>query len=74
MLSMESLLLKGLENGFKHLTKQGAENKLYLPLKKMKIIFWKREGSNGSRLSTCVSHTRTCNCLDFVLQQVTSGP
>jgi hypothetical protein len=62
MFNMELLLLKGLENAFKQKKKQGDESKLYLPLKKMKIIFWKHEGSNTSKMSTCVSHARTCNC------------
>jgi len=39
MLNMEFLLVNELENAFKHLKKQGAKSKQYLPLKKMKIIF-----------------------------------
>jgi hypothetical protein len=69
MFNMEFLLLKGLENAFKHLKQQGAENKLYLPSKKMKIIFWKHEGSSASNMSTCVNHIRTCSCFRFCLSQ-----
>ncbi len=59
------LTFEGMENAFKHLKQQGVESKLYLPLKKMKIIFWKHEGSSASNMSTCVSHIRTCSCFRF---------
>jgi hypothetical protein len=44
MLNMEFLLLKGLENAFKHSKKQGVESKLYLPMKKIKSFFGSMKG------------------------------